>query len=148
MPLISKVNSKLPIIIVGNKLDKKDDPHANRMGATYATIKEVLKPIIRKYKQVEMGLECSSLSSKGVMSVLTYAQRAILYPLGPLYDLNTKDITPSFKRALTRIFRVLDKDGDNYLSDTEFLALQNRVFDSSLQSDDIKKIKDVIKVEL
>lgn len=147
MPLISKINSRLPIIIVGNKLDKKEDPHS-RPGTNYSTIKEVLKPIIRKYKQVEMGLECSSLSNKGVLSVLTCAQRAILYPLGPLYDLTTKDITPNFKRVLTRIFRVLDKDGDGYLSDTEFLALQNRVFDSSLQSDDMKKIKEVIKVEL
>lgn len=117
MPLISKISSRVPIIIVGNKLDRKEDPHASRLGNTYATIKEVLKPIIRKYKQVEMGLECSSLGNKGVISVLTCAQRAVLYPLGPLYDLTTKDITPAFRRALTRIFRVLDKDGDGYLSD-------------------------------
>lgn len=55
MPLISKISQKVPIIIVGNKLDKKDDK-SSRMPSSYLTIKEVLKPIIRKYKQVEMGL--------------------------------------------------------------------------------------------
>lgn len=113
MPLISKVRDTVPIIVVGNKMDKKE---GGAMPYT-ATIKEVLKPIIRKYRQVEMGLECSAMLSKGVGSVLSCAQRAVLYPLTPLYDLPSKDLTPPFKRILVRIFRLLDRDGDGLLSD-------------------------------
>lgn len=116
MPLISKVSQKVPIIIVGNKLDKKDDK-SSRMPSSYLTIKEVLKPIIRKYKQVEMGLECSATFNRSVGSVLSCAQRAVLYPLAPLYDLASIDLTIKFKKALIRIFRALDKDGDGFLSD-------------------------------
>lgn len=53
MPLISKVRDKVPIVVVGNKLDKRDDKKSRGF---YVTIKDVLKPIIRKFRQVEVGL--------------------------------------------------------------------------------------------
>lgn len=142
--MISKVRDNVPIIVVGNKLDRKDDPV--KPSGYNATIKEVLKPIIRKFKQVEMGLECSALANRGVGSVLSCAQRSLLYPLAPLYNLAAKDLTIPFKKALVRIFRLLDKDGDGYLSDKEILQLQTRVFDSNLQMDDLKKLKEIVKV--
>lgn len=71
-----------------------------------------------------------------------------MYPLAPLYDLSSIDLTQKFKKSLIRIFRALDKDGDGLLSDKEMTNLQNRVFDSNLQFEDLKKIKEVIKVEL
>lgn len=37
-----------------------------------------------------MGFECSAYYQRNVKKVLNGAQRAVLYPLAPLYDLNTK----------------------------------------------------------
>ena len=56
-----------------------------------------------------MGLECSAYYDQNVKMVLNSAQRAILYPIGPLYDLTEKKITKKFHKALLRIFRILDK---------------------------------------
>lgn len=114
MPMISGVRDSIPIVVVGNKLDKREDGKRSRWNVA---IKDVLKPIIRRFRQVEVGLECSALAGRGVTSVLSCAQRAILYPLAPLFDLSTKDLTTNFKRALVRIFRILDKDSDGNLCD-------------------------------
>lgn len=46
------------------------------------------------------------------------------------------------------MFRVLDQDFDGELSDVEISKLQERVFDSSLNADHIKRIKEIIKIEL
>jgi hypothetical protein len=56
-----------------------------------------------------MGLECSAYYDRNVKKVLSSGQRALLYPLRPLYDLSTKQITQKLRKALIRIFRVLDK---------------------------------------
>jgi hypothetical protein len=71
-------------------------------------IRDVLKSLTKNYKQVQMGIECSAFYDRNVKKVLNSAQRAILYPLRPLYDLTTKNVTLKFKKALIRIFRILD----------------------------------------
>jgi len=59
----------------------------------YTPVREVLKTLVRNFKQVQMGIECSAYHDKNVKKVLNSAQRAILYPLAPLYDLTNKQIT-------------------------------------------------------
>ena len=76
-----------------------------------------------------MGIECSAFYDRNVKSVLNCAQRAVLYPLSPLYDLEEKRITGGFRRALVRVFRILDRDFDG------------RLYDSELNAEDIKAIK-------
>jgi hypothetical protein len=81
-----------------------------------------------------MGIECSAYYDRKVKQVLNSAQRAVLYPLGPLYDLSNKQITPKFRKALSRIFRILDRDMSGSLSDGDLTGLQERVFESELSS--------------
>ena len=64
-----------------------------------------------------MGIECSAKYDKNIKKVLNSAQRAVLYPLAPLYDHSEKTITPKFKKALLRIFRILDADLCGHLND-------------------------------
>ena len=64
-----------------------------------------------------MGIECSAFYDRNVKSVLNCAQRAVLYPLSPLYDLEHKKISLNFEKALIRIFRILDKDLDGKIHD-------------------------------
>lgn len=53
-----------------------------------------------------------------------------------------------FKRALKRIFRLCDKDGDMKLSDDELRNFQYDVFKGELTNSDIKGIKEVIREEV
>ena len=41
----------------------------------------------------------------------------MLYPIAPLYDSINKTLRPDYVRALMRIFRICDKDGDGLLDD-------------------------------
>ena len=59
-----------------------------------------------------------------------------------------KNLTQNCQRALTRIFRICDKDADNLLKDNELIYLQLEVFKGELTQGDIKGIKDVIKDEV
>lgn len=95
-----------------------------------------------------MGFQCSAYYDRNVKKVLNAAQRAVLYPLAPLYDLNSKELTPKFKKAIMRIFRILDKDLDGKLTDNELRNLQEKVFQTDLNGDDIKTIKQIILREL
>jgi Ras family protein T1 len=115
-----------PVVLVGNKYDKIELPIDQEKD--YIPVREVLRSLIRTFKQVQMGIECSAYYDKNVKKVLNSAQCAILYPLGPLYDLTSKQITSKFRKALIRIFRILDKSQEGYLTDDDLNSLQERVF--------------------
>ena len=51
--------------------------------------------------------------------MIVYAQRAVLHPIAPLFDPATKTLQPACERALKRVFRICDTDGDGILSDSE-----------------------------
>lgn len=143
--LTKESNRQTPVVIVGNKLDKIELPIDQEQ--EYQPIKEVLKGLVRTYKQVQMGIECSARYDKNIKKVLNSAQRAVLYPLTPLYDLNLKTITPKFKKALLRIFRILDVELRGTLSDRDLSNLQERVFQTELSGEDIRAIKNIIQKE-
>jgi mitochondrial Rho GTPase 1 len=112
----------VPVVIVGNKCDKVELPIDEQ--EEHMPVREVMRGLVRSYKQVQMGMECSAYYDRKVKQVLSSAQRAVLYPLGPLYDLSTKQITLKFRKALLRIFRILDRDLTGSLSDTDLIGLQ------------------------
>lgn len=147
LPQISRKNPKVPIIIVGNKLDLKDSEEFTEFSQENS-IKKIIKPMIRDFKQVEMGLECSVKQYKNIPYVIYCANRAVLFPLSPLYDFNQKTLTIEMQKALARIFRMSDKDNDNLLSDFELKAFHNQVFKNELNSNDIRGIKEIIKDDL
>ena len=130
---------------MGNKSDKADLPVDQEQD--HRPIKEVLRGLARSFKQVQMGIECSAKYDKNVKKVLRSAQRAVLYPLSPLYDLTQKTITPKFRKALLRIFRILDSDCSGTLNDRGLSTLQQRVFQTELCCEDIRSIKNIIQRE-
>jgi hypothetical protein len=54
------------------------------------------------------------------------------FPVRPLLDPLTSSLTPSLIRALTRIFKLSDTDGNGRLSDVELCAYQQRAYGSNL----------------
>jgi len=113
--VISGINSQIPVVVCGNKLDRLEFEIRNVVD--YKPIKEVVKPLSKEFTQVQMGLECSAYYNRNVGAVLNHLQVAVLYPLTPLYNFKERCLTDRFRRILTRIFRVLDEDTDGQLSD-------------------------------
>lgn len=68
-----------------------------------------------------MGIECSVHQGKGIADVINCAQRACLFPLSPLYNLNEKTLTIEFRKALTLIFRKCDIDYNNKWTDKNLI---------------------------
>jgi hypothetical protein len=72
-----------------------------------------------EFKQVEMGIECSAKGYMNLIDVVYCAQRAVKFPIAPLFDSIKKVLKPDYERALLRIFRICDKDMDGQLNDYE-----------------------------
>lgn len=110
MPRISKIDDKVPVIYVGNKLDLRSTSADNEM-------KNLLKDHFEKFNQVQIGIECSARLGINIINIINLAQRAVLYPIPPLYDSIEKQLKEDYQRALLRIFRICDKDGDGVMDD-------------------------------
>lgn len=95
-----------------------------------------------------MGIEVSARDNKNILEMLYCAQSSVIFPLTPLMNLAERTLTPKYKKALTRIFRILDVDNSGTLSDTEMSSLQQRVFDNELTAEDLKSLKDIVKEEV
>ncbi|KAI6242687.1 Mitochondrial Rho GTPase [Aphelenchoides fujianensis] len=115
MPLIheSLGEEQRPVLIVANKSDDSKSDHIGKM--------------------------CSALAKKNVSEVFYYAQRAVIYPMAPLYDVNKRELTTRFKKAL-----LSDVDGDGLLSDQELKLFQQRAFQVPLTDQALAEVKDVI----
>lgn len=91
-----------------------------------------------------MGVECSAKGYMNLIDVVYCAQRAVLYPVSPLFDSINKLLKPEYERALLRIFRICDKDQDGYLNDYELCEFQTEVFKAELQKKHITALKEVL----
>ena len=76
---------------------------------------------------VEAFLYCSAARLLLIREVFYYAQKAVVYPVAPLYNNNDAVLTEQFQVALWRIFRIFDVDRDGYLSDDELALFQSIV---------------------
>lgn len=95
-----------------------------------------------------MGIEVSARENKNILEMLYCAQSSVIFPLSTLMNLAERTLTTKYKKALTRIFRILDADGSGTLNDTEIASLQMRVFDNELSSKDLKSLKELIREEV
>lgn len=93
--------NRKPIVLVGNKEDLVD----------FSTIDSVLT-IMEDYPEVESCVECSAKTLHNISEIFYYAQKAVLHPTGPLYLTETQYLTESCQKALIRIFKICDLDGD------------------------------------
>ena len=114
IPRIIKINDKIPIILVGNKVDLRSSHQEGEL-------ESFLTSLFLEFKQVEMGIECSAKGYMNLIDIVYCAQRSVLYPIGPLFDSLEKKLKPEYERALLRIFRICDKNNDGYLDDTELM---------------------------
>ncbi|PWA96372.1 hypothetical protein CTI12_AA040330 [Artemisia annua] len=103
---------KVPVIVVGCKLDLRDEQYP-------ISLEQVMAPIMQQYREIETCIECSAANLVQVPEVFYYAQKAVLHPIAPLFDQESQTLKPQCIRALKRIFILCDHDMDSALNDHE-----------------------------
>ncbi|CAJ0574624.1 unnamed protein product, partial [Mesorhabditis spiculigera] len=132
LPLIRTIfgeDHEVPIILVGNKSD----------GPSNHT--EKVLPIMEKWSEVETCVECSARTMKNVSEIFYYAQKAVIYPMRPIYDIDAKRLSDKARKALTRVFKICDRDNDGLLNDVELSAFQKLCFAAPLTATALDEVK-------
>ncbi|XP_077247688.1 mitochondrial Rho GTPase 1-like isoform X2 [Tasmannia lanceolata] len=138
LPELRRLQVKVPIIVVGCKLDLRDDNQQ-------VNLEQAMVPIMQQFLEIETCMECSSLNQIQVPEVFYYAQKAVLHPTAPLFDQETQILKPRCVSALKRIFILCDHDRDGALSDGELNDFQVRCFNAPLQPAEIVGVKRVVQ---
>ncbi|KAB1202211.1 Mitochondrial Rho GTPase 1 [Morella rubra] len=141
LPKLRKLEVKVPVIVVGCKLDLRDENQQ-------VSLEQVMSPIMQQFREIETCIECSALKQIQIPEVFYYAQKAVLHPTGPLFDQETQTLKPRCVRALKRIFILCDHDRDGALSDAELNDFQVKCFNAPLQPSEIVGVKRVVAEKL
>lgn len=135
LPLIERCyNSKIPVIIAGNKLDLLN----NTSDELNLSHRQVIA-LLQRFKFVRQCIKCSAKNLRNVDEIFLKARQSVLYPITPaLYDLEKCCLADECKRSITRIFRMYDVDNDGLLSSIELNAFQKYAFNVQLKEGDFK----------
>ncbi len=126
-------SQKKPIVLVANKSDTQSEMNL--------TQDPLITHLILSHSQIETCVKCSAKTLKNVPEVFYYAQKSVLYPTAPCYDVDKKRLTPEAVKALTRVFKLCDHDNDSVLSDQELNEFQLKCFGVSLNSVSLQEVK-------
>lgn len=124
-----------PIILVANKIDLVEE----------GVQLDRIASIIQEFVDIEAFIEVSALEQKNVVELFSAAQKAVTYPLAPLFDPRKRILTRKCRRALVEIFKTCDYDKDGLLDDHELNLFQEDCFGTPLQKDSLDDLKMIIK---
>ncbi|XP_061358130.1 mitochondrial Rho GTPase 2-like isoform X2 [Gastrolobium bilobum] len=135
---LQKLEVKAPIIVVGCKLDLRDE---NQL----VSLESLTRHIMQQFPEIVTCIECSAATLYQVPQVFYFAQNAVLHPVDPLFDYERNALTDRCVRALRRIFVLCDHDMDGALNDEELNEFQVRCFNAPLQPFEIEKVKTIVE---
>ncbi|KAF0687556.1 Aste57867_20675 [Aphanomyces stellatus] len=131
-----KVTKAVPVILVGNKSDLLPG------GSESSRVQSIM----RNYKFIVHSLECSARTLTNVKKTFGLAQKAVLYPMAPLYDAEKKQLHPKFVNVLRRIFRLFDLDRDGAISRPELHEYQNLCFKTRMKPEDMEALIELVSL--
>ncbi|KAI3783088.1 hypothetical protein L2E82_13150 [Cichorium intybus] len=138
LPEIRRLKVKVPVIVVGCKLDLRNEHYP-------INLELVMGPTMQQFREIETCIECSAANLVQVAEVFYYAQKAVLHPTAPLFDQESQTLQPRCIRALKRIFLLCDQDMDSALNDNELNEFQVKCFNAPLQPSEIVDVKRVVQ---
>ncbi|KAL4588177.1 hypothetical protein LXL04_001058 [Taraxacum kok-saghyz] len=138
IPEVRRLKVKVPVIVVGCKLDLRDEHYP-------MSLEQVMAPIMQQFREIETCIECSAANLVQVPEVFYYAQKSVLHPTAPLFDQESQTLKPRCIRALKRIFILCDHDMDSALNDSELNEFQVKCFNAPLQPAEIVGVKRVVQ---
>ncbi|KAI4301263.1 hypothetical protein L6164_034557 [Bauhinia variegata] len=138
LPELRKLEVKAPVIVVGCKLDLLDNNQ-------HVSFEQVMSQLFLQFPEIVFCLECSAASLYQVAEVFYCAQKAVLYPVHPLFDHNRKTLTDRCVRALRRIFFHCDQDMDGALNNAELNEFQIRCFGTPLEPSQLMGVRTIVQ---
>ncbi|KAK7277643.1 hypothetical protein RJT34_22658 [Clitoria ternatea] len=138
IPALRRLKVKAPVILVGCKLDLRDE---NQL----LSLESYTTHIMQRFTEIVTCVECSAATLYQVPEVFYFAQKAVLYPVDPLFDYKRHALTDRCVRALRRIFVLCDHDMDGALNDEELNEFQVKCFITTLQPSEIAKVKSIVE---
>ncbi|KAE9621950.1 hypothetical protein Lal_00032934 [Lupinus albus] len=138
LPELQNLEVKAPVIVVGCKLDLRDENQQ-------VSLETLMPQLLQHCKNIATCIECSAYTLYQVPEVFYFAQKAVLHPLDPLFDHESQALTDRCVRALRRIFVLCDRNMDDALDDTELNEFQVRCFGAPLQSSEIAGVKTLVQ---
>lgn len=131
----TKTTNYKPLILVANKIDSTKEGESI----------DHISPVIQEFVEIEAYIEVSAALQKNVIELFSTAQKAVIYPLPPLFDPHLRVLTKECRNALVNIFKLCDLDEDGLLSDHELNLFQENCFGIPLQKDSLDDLKSIIK---
>ncbi|KAG2288216.1 hypothetical protein Bca52824_047820 [Brassica carinata] len=138
LPELRRLQIKAPVIVVGCKLDLRDERSPVRL-------EDIMAPIMKEYREIETCIECSALTLIQAPDVFYYALKAVLHPTFPLFDQEKQCLKPRLRRAVQRIFNFCDHDLDGALNDAELNDFQVNCFGAPLDPVELMGVKRVVQ---
>ncbi|KAF6147769.1 hypothetical protein GIB67_006742, partial [Kingdonia uniflora] len=137
LPELRRLKVKVPIIVVGCKLDLRND--------TQVSLEQIVSPIMQQFLEIDIFIDCSARNLIKFRAAFFQAWRLAICPTTPLFDKVTQTLKPRCVMALEHIFMVCDRDRDGALSDAELCDLQMKCFDTPMRPADIARYKEIVQ---
>lgn len=135
LPFFRSLGVNLPVVLCANKSDIAPDVEAE----------EEMMPIMMEFKEIDSCIRASAKEKRNVVETVYLCQRAVVYPIAPLYDSKEQNLKLAAIAALQRIFFLCDKDQDGFLNDLEIQNLQLKCFNKTLADHELEEMKTVIR---
>ena len=139
LPHFRSLGVNVPIVLCSNKFDlsAKETPTAQVM-------EEEMLPLMAEFKEIDTCIRSSAREHKNINEAFFLCQKAVTHPIAPLFDSKDASLKPAAINALQRVFYLLDRDQDGYLSDLEMQTFQRKCFGKTLREEDLSYIKESI----
>ncbi|KAG6609750.1 putative mitochondrial Rho GTPase [Phytophthora cinnamomi] len=136
-------NKEIPVVLVANKVDinavtpTTDGPYASQV-----------RHLVNTYPFVVSEVECSAKNFTQVAQAFFLAQKAVLYPVAPLYNEKKRQLQPKCLKAIKRTFRLYNRDRSGILSRDELNEYQYDCFGVRLLSTEIDTLMEYLSSEV
>ena len=160
MPYFRSLGVNVPVVLCANKSDlqsKDGQPRAGGEGVPRASggwgngaagnkelLEEEMLPVMQEFREIDACIRSSAKEQRNINEVFHLCQKAITFPIAPLYDYKEGKLKPACVAALKRIFYLCDADHDGYLNNSEMFRFQEKCFGKPLPQDDLDGLKMVI----
>uniref|UniRef100_M4BFL6 Mitochondrial Rho GTPase n=1 Tax=Hyaloperonospora arabidopsidis (strain Emoy2) TaxID=559515 RepID=M4BFL6_HYAAE len=136
-------NKEIPVVLVANKVDiNAVTPTSD---GTYAS---QVRHLVNTYPFVVSEVECSAKNFTQVAQAFFLAQKAVIYPVAPLYNEKKRQLQPKCLKAIKRIFRLYNRDRSGILSREELNEYQYDCFGVRLVSTEIDTLMEYLLSEV
>lgn len=143
LPFLRSNGVNLPIILCQNKQDEffADD---SEVTVSVEDEDDVIE-LMQDFKEIESFVKCSAKAKRNVNEAFYLCERAVAFPLAPLYDSKVGQLKKLCVQALSRIFFLLDEDQSGVMTQPKLEKLQQLVFNTQLNVEEISLIQTTLK---